>query len=73
MDDQFKIVCGTCKREPGLMSDAHGEVAICFGCGQRDSADEAFRISAEHNAIRIAGAEHTPLMEQSFRWQSASI
>ena len=73
MDGRFKVVCGACKREPGLTPDGDGEVAICFGCGLRDSVDEAFRIAGEHHALRIAGIEHKPLTAQGSRWEAVSV
>ena len=70
MDYQFTVICGACKCEPGLMSDADGDVAVCPGCGQSDAADEAFRIAAEHHALRTATPERISLTGQTFRWQA---
>ena len=47
MADQYKVVCGTCKVEPEIVSEADGEAAICPSCGQRDKVEDAIRIAEE--------------------------
>ena len=73
MNEHFKVVCGTCKCAPGLMSDADGEMLICPSCGQRDGVDEAFRIAGKHYALNTARHEHMPLTGQTSRWQAVSV
>jgi len=49
MPDQFKVVCGTCKVSPDIISNDLGEdVAVCPLCGRRDTAEDAIRFAQEH-------------------------
>ena len=73
MNEHFRVVCGTCNCEPGLMLDADEEVAVCPGCGQRDGVDEAFRIACEHNELRDVTLQHMPPTGQTFRWHSVDF
>ena len=44
-----RVVCSSCQREPKLLADDGGNhEAVCLACGQRDKADDAFRVAFEH-------------------------
>jgi hypothetical protein len=69
MDDRFYIGCGVCKRAPTHFADPDGTVVVCPGCGQRDSAEVAYRIASQHDERRAAGLKHIPTTDEPLRWQ----
>lgn len=48
MYDQYKVVCANCKIEAEIFTDVHKVTAVCPGCRQRDNAEDAQLIAAEH-------------------------
>lgn len=49
MSDQIKFVCGSCKVDPEVVTNADGSAeAVCPGCGQRDKIEDVQRIGGEH-------------------------
>jgi DNA-directed RNA polymerase subunit RPC12/RpoP len=56
MPTSAKIVCGKCKVDPEIITDASGEAEsiACPSCGQRDKLEDARRIAGDHFADAAA-------------------
>ena len=72
MANDDTIVCAKCLLEPSVVANAHGRVAMCPGCGQRDNSETAkgrrcLRLSGSTSVsqkpMRTIPAEQSPQLQ----------